>query len=322
MAMDVMLASLHCSNTARRQFPLANIKRIEKRLRFFGRGCVSKGVYPEAHMIRYKFSPSFTVYARGIEKVACVYHTDFLDKDGYDAISRSAKAISNALSGKKKILFTDSSQKNAPLNRVTVMIIFAKRVEDRLWSSLYETVSGQDGDGYKISFIPCVIDENREQCTFNCLREPYFGYAYPVKNRGICLVRKVVFGGKLPLRKNDAFIAPSKDIDTEQSLWAFWRQTKKELIDDDKAEKKCFEALEHAQILIKDQMLYIKWGARGACVPVDIDDEGRIVDVGELIAWHYSRSNPISKKDIADMKEVIKQHLEDEGFTCNFLDEE
>jgi hypothetical protein len=323
MSMDVMLAALHCNNTSRRQFPVSvNSKRIEKRLKLFGKSCVSKGVHPEAHMIRYKLSPSMTVYARGIEKVVCVYHTDILDKDGYDAIARSAKSISNSLSGKKKVLFSDSSQKNAPLNRVTVMIIFAKRVDDRLWSKLYETVSSQDGDGYKISFIPCVIDENRGQCVFNCLREPYFGYAYPVKNRGIRLVRKLVFGGRLPLRGNNSFIPPSKDIDTEQSLWAFWRQMKKELIDDDKAEKKCFEALEHAQILIKDEMLYIKWGARGACVPIDIDEEEHIADVGDLIAWHYSRSNPISKKDRADMKEIIKQHLENEGFTCNFLDEE
>lgn len=322
MSMDVMLASLHCYNTARTQFPFAKSpEKIEKRLRRYGKDCKADGIYPQAHMIRYSFSSPFTIYSKGIERIALVYHTEFLDKEKYIAIANSAKSSSNALSGRKRALFLDSSQKRAPLNRVTVMFIFAKRVDEALLSNLYKTVSSQDGDGYKIAFVPCVIDLEKRVCVFNCLREPYFGYAYPVKNRGIRLVRKCVFGGKLPLRNNPYRVEPVKKTDTEQSLWSFWHATKKELITDEKEAKKRFESMESSQIILKDDMLYIKWGSKGACVPLETDEEKRTVEVGSVIAWDYPKQNTISKKDIADMERLIFKYFQERGFTCTFDDE-
>ena len=71
-----------------------------------------------------------------------------------------------------------------PLHRVTVLIILAHRIDPRITPNLYELVCQQCGDENEDCIVPCVVDLANHTCVFNCLRVPYIGFGYAVKNRG------------------------------------------------------------------------------------------------------------------------------------------
>ncbi|MBQ9778666.1 MAG: hypothetical protein IJW22_07050, partial [Clostridia bacterium] len=170
LSLDVILAGIHCYNTARKQFDISgrrSIRSIEKRVARFGKKCEAAPISPQPDVLRYRFHFPVTVYSKGIEKVVAVYHTDFLDKECYRAIFRSAQTNSKSLIGKKKAILLDKNQKSSPLNRVTVVFIFAARVESQFAATLYDTLCKQDGDGYEEAFLPCIIDVQNYICVFN-----------------------------------------------------------------------------------------------------------------------------------------------------------
>jgi len=125
MAMDVVLAVLHCHNTARKQFVLPQSfsdKKVEKRISRFGQKCEPIATSTRPETLRYKSNAPMTIYSSGIEKIIATYHIDFLDKNQYHSIVNSAIANSKALKGKKKHRFLDKSQKSSPLNCVNYII--------------------------------------------------------------------------------------------------------------------------------------------------------------------------------------------------------
>ena len=230
MAMDIGLATLHCNNTARKSFALPKsfaIKNAENRISKFGKQYSPIAISPKPHLLQYKSNAPLTIYSSGIEKVIAVYYIDLLDKNQYHSIINSATANSNSLKGKKKHRFLDKSQKKSPLNRVTVIFIFAKQVDSDFRDNLFKAVCQNGGDGFDTAIIPCVVDFETQLATFDSMRIPYVGYQYPVKNRGIKLIRKCLFNGKLTFANSPDAVDPIKDIDLEQSLWSFWRNMKK-----------------------------------------------------------------------------------------------
>lgn len=321
MTMDVALATIHCINSARKRYDLPQrrtVNKIKKSISRFGKSYEPISVSPKPEALRYKFSSSATVYSKGIEKVIAVYNMDYLDKEAYSAIIRSGKANSNSLVGKKKQKILDSQQKKAPLHRVTVFIIFAKNIEEKLYSKLYETVSKDDGDENENSFIPCVINLQDKTCIFNSLTIPYVGFGYPVKNRGIKIVNKLVFGGNPP--KNNRFLLePSDNFDLEMSLWQFWTKMKKEIIDTDKDVKELYENMQHNEVIIKDEYLCLKWQDKGVMLFVEFDEESKKAIVDNVDYWDYPKVNPISKKTIAEIKVKIVEYFNDKGYSCEFI---
>ncbi len=43
------------------------------------------------------------------------------------------------------------------------------------------------------ALLPCVIDLEEQICTFDSMRMPCTGFQYPIKNRGIKIIRKYLF---------------------------------------------------------------------------------------------------------------------------------
>ena len=164
-----------------------------------------------------------TVYSRGIEKVVVAYEIDLLTRDLYRDIFSSAKTNSRFLTGRKKARFLDKEQKKQPLHRVTVIVILAHKIDAPLVPELYELVCKQCGNEDEDCLVPCVIDLENHTCVFNCLRVPYVGFNYAVKNRGICIIKNRVFGGSLPLT-DEYRLSSMKDADPEMSFWDFWRE--------------------------------------------------------------------------------------------------
>lgn len=323
MTIDVMLAGIHCMNTARKLFFLpetCNFDRMEKRLSSFGTGYESlrTAICPTA--LRYRFRKSMTVYSKGTEEVVGVYRVVCLDRDTYRGIFGSALAQSKSLIGKKKPLFVEKAQAKSPLKRVTVIVIFASRVDGDFKEKLYKTVCDNDGDGTDTAVVPCVICEQDRTCVFNCERLPYFGYSYPVKNRGIRIIRKRVFGGRLPLEDNTYTVVElPKETDMDMSLWSLFRKLRKELILNEREEKKRFESMTHGQIASEDDLLYVKWEEHGLVLATERDDDAKTVKVDSFQSWTYPKANKISKKAVAGIRELIISYMTGRGYSAEFL---
>lgn len=322
MAMDVGLAMLHCHNTARRQFVLPqsfSAKKVEKRISRFGQKCepIATSLRPET--LRYKSKAPITIYSSGIEKIIATYHIDFLDKSQYQLIVNSATANSKALQGKKKHRFLDKSQKSSPLNRVTVIVIYAKQVDEKLRNSLFDAVCKNGGDGFDTAILPCVVDLEKQICAFDSMRIPYTGFQYPVKNRGIKIIRQCLFNNKFPFADSPDMLDPIKDIDPEQSLWLFWKTMKNELVSDNKNTKKRFEKMKHGDIVFEDDYIYLKWEDHGLWISVEINEELRTAEIDALDSWDYPKSHKIAKATIKEIKTLINTYFAGLGYTTKYI---
>ncbi len=321
MSLDMTLALLSCRNTARKIFYLPrsfNSSKVERRAKHFGKGCDPIAVEPRPDLLRYKLKFSQTVYSSGIEMVVASYRVRLLDKDTYLSIFNSALANSKALKGRKRQWLLDKYQKRSPLNRATVVFIFAKHIDEKFRASIFDSVCKNDGDGMNNAILPCIIDEEKNTCIFNSERLPYVGFGYPVKNRGIRLIRKYVFGGKLPLFGNDALLDPIKDLEPDRSLWELWHKLKRELIVEEKNNKRRFASMSHGQLQEEDGFIYIKWEERGVWLAADVNDDSKMVEVDPIVSWCYPKSNAISKKAAADIKNLICKYYAERGYTVNF----
>ena len=322
MAMDVGLAMLHCHNTARKHFVLPKSFSEQKVAREFtrlGKKYEPSAISPRPETLRYKSNAPMTIYSSGIEKIIATYHIDFLDKSQYHLIINSATENSKALKGKKKHWFLDKSQKSSPLNRATVIVIYAKQVDEKLRNSLFDVVCKNGGDGFDTAILPCVVDLEKQICTFDSMRMPYTGFQYPVKNRGIKIIRRYLFNNKFPFADSPDMLDPIKDMDPEQSLWDFWKTMKKELVSDDKNMKKCFEKMKHRDIIFEDGYIYLKWEDDGLWISVELNEELRMAAIDPIDSWDYPKSYKIAKATIKEIEILINTYFAELGYTTKYI---
>ena len=316
---DLMLAAFAAELHAHRRFPLPesfSVEKAEKRLSRFGsqRNPVPGFIKPS--MLRFKSSRSFTVYARAIEKTVAVYHVDILDPDSYRKIIDSANACYLSLKDSVKHPFSGRDVKKAPLNRVIVIVIFAKSVDAVFASDLGEIVGKNGGDGYDTSVLPCVVDLGSRYCFFDARKEIYNGFQYPVKNRGIKLIRKYLFGGRLPAVPSDFSAMLTGGYDPEMTVWAFVRRVKRELIDDELEEKKRYGLMKNG-----DGADYVKLRDREIMTLFDTDEESRKVNVGFIDAWDWPSRGPVAIKTKEEIKSLITDYFGAKGYRTVFDDD-
>lgn len=322
MGMDAGLAILHCLCTARKRFVLPqsfSIQKVEKRIGRFGQKYEPTAIFPRPETLQYKSHAPIMIYSSGIEKIIVTYHIDFLDKNQYHLIVNSATANSKALKGKKKHRFLYKSQKSSPLNRVTVIVIFAKQVDEKLRDSLFDTVCKNGGDGFDTAILPCVIDTEKQICTFDSMRIPYMGFQYPVKNRGIKIIRQYLFNNRFSFADSPDTLDPSNDIDPEQSLWLFWKTMKKELVSYDKNEKKRFEKMKHGDIVFEDGYIYLKWEEHGLLISVELNEELKTAEIDFIDYWDYPKSHKIAKATIKEIKNMVNTYFAGIGYTAKYI---
>ena len=320
MMMDMMLAMLSCHRTARKLYYLPKKRTadtIRRSILRYGAECDPAPIKPSPSALRYKFSNSMTVYSSGIERIVAAYEVDYLDREIYRDIFSSAKTNSKGLIGKKKARFLDSQQKKQPLHRVTVILILAHKVDPVLTEELYELVCKQCGDELENCIVPCVVDLEHHTCAFNCLRVPYVGFGYAVKNRGIRIIKNNVFGGYLPLTK-DHTLPSIKDADPEMSLWDMWKELHHQFVGAIRKMKHQFDSLAEREIKIVDEELYLKWDQRGVCLSIQLDSDKKIAKIEPVTKWSYPKSQPIGKKVIQKITEHIRAFFTNQGFTVEF----
>lgn len=323
MTMDATLAFINCFRNARTQFDLPDnfsTKKILNKISRFGKSCDVQPLYPQADMLQYKFKTSWEVYSKGTEKVVTTYQVERLDKELYSKIFNSTKRNSKSLIGTKKPLFLDKEQKKAPLKRITVVFIFAQTIEEKFRSDMYDTLCKQNGDEIDDCYLPCVIDLERKLCSFNSMKFPELGLGRHAINIGIKYISKTIFEGQLPLKNNDNFAVVDTDCCLDDSLWTFWKNTKKEVVGDEKGRRKRFEKMEHKQIIFdkEDEFIYVKWENKGLWLSVILNEDTRIVEVDSIHSWDYPKSNMIAKNTIKEIEKTISIYFAGLGYTAKF----
>ena len=321
MMLDMALAMLSCYRTARSRYPLPphrSAEAIRSSILRYGIACEPTPIKPTPSALRYKFSNPMTVYTRGIEKVVAAYEVDFLTREAYRDIFSSAKVNSTALIGKKKALFLDKTQKKQALHRVTVVLVLVHQIDPSLITELYDLVCKQCGNEEADCLVPCVVHLEHHSCVFNCLRVPYIGFSYAVKNRGIRIIKNRVFGGRLPLIDEYA-LPPINDANPEMSLWALWKEVHHQLIGAERKTKKQFEAMSERDIRMVGDVLYLKWDQRGICQAVEFDTEFKTDKVESVTNWAYPKSQPIGKKTVQKLVTHIIEYYEKIGYDKEFI---
>lgn len=317
MMMDMMLAMLSCHRTARTCYHLPKNRTadaIRRSILRYGTECKPTAIKPTPAALRYTFGYPMTVYNSGIERIVAAYEVDCLDREMYRDIFSSAKTNSKALIGKKKARFLDSQQKKQPLHRVTVILILAHKIDAVLVDELYDLVCKQCGDEQENCFVPCVVNLEHHTCVFNCLRVPFVGFGYAVKNRGIRIIKNRVFGGYLPLTKDNTL--PSiKDADPEMSLWDMWKELHHQFVGANRKMKRQFETMADREICMLDDELYLKWDQRGICLTVELDEASKIAKLEPVDKWSYPKPQPIGKKLIQKITEYIQDYWKKKGYT-------
>ena len=317
MAMDTFLATLCCQQKARKHFTLPpgfSPEKVTRKLSHFGQEYYPVPCPVPPQMLLYKSACSLTVYARSIEKLVALYRVPLLDKNLYRNLVTSAAINAKALKGSRPHRFLDKNQRRAPIHQVTVVLILADRVEEDLRAALSEEVCKGGGDEIDTSLLPCVVDLERQLCTFDSFRVPYTGFVYAVKNRGINLIRRSVFGGRFPYSRSPDRPEP-KDADyLDQTLWQLWRATKREVSSDEKR----FRKMSHGDLRLRNGYLYVKWKDHGVRLAATLAPETRRAQVEEPDLWYYPKANKISQQTAAALKKQITTYFAHHTYTVTY----
>ena len=327
---EMTLEVLHCLLTGGWEFSLPqafSAQELVQRCGSFGRAYEPTVLAPRPAMLRYRSGRPAQMFASGIEKIIAVYPVAMLDEDTYRRIHASAAQNAKALKGKKKHILLEKPQRKAPIDQVTVALIVADQVEEAFRSKLKDVTSKQVGDGETVSMIPCVVDLEKQRCIFDSTREVFLDGHYPVKNRGIRLIKRYLFRGGLRLigdsndfLKNEAASAENGEEEKilEMSFWEYTRMAKKEMAGCDEEDAKRFKQMKHREIVIEGEYLYLKWEQSGIWTALERDEEARTVKLDPIVSWYYPRARKIDKETVKKIKKELSTYFAGEGCTVKY----
>lgn len=327
---EMTLEVLHCLLTGGWEFSLPqafSAQELVQRCGSFGRAYEPAVLALRPAILRYRSGRSAQMFASGIEKIIAVYPVAMLDEDTYRRIHASAAQNAKALKGKKKHILLEKPQRKAPIDQVTVALIVADQVEEAFRSKLKNVASKQVGDGETVSMIPCVVDLEKQRCIFDSTREVFLDGHYPVKNRGIRLIKRYLFRGGLQrigdsndFLKNEAAAAENgeeKEV-LEMSFWEFTRMAKKEMAGCDEEDEKRFKQMKHREIVVEGEYLYLKWEQSGIWTALEMDEKARTVKLDPIVSWYYPRARKIDKETVKKLKKEIGAYFAGEGCTVKY----
>ena len=322
MYIDAKLAYFRCYNTARKSWRLAektSCEKIEKSVLRMGKSYTPLEVQPVPNQLTYKFSTSLTAYYCGIERVVMSYSIDLLTEDALAEIIKSARENSHALKETKKALFLPKIQKQTPLSRVTVALIFAKAVEDGLSEQLFDILSRESDECTETAFMPCVLDLERKKAIFDSLREPVVGFACPAKNRGFKMINKCIYGGKIRFFDTGDLLSPLDNYDPEMNLRQFIENTKKELVEEKEKTRHRFVTMNHTDIIYENDFLYVKWEDKGVWLFAQKDEEEGVLNIDIPEHYDYPRYAEVPPDVCESIKILLENYFAELSVKTKFV---
>ncbi len=298
-------------------------KKILRRAERFGHPYELDAVPKELVTVRYKNTPSMTVYYHRIEKLLLVYEVDTLDADASRKLWQSANAITNIIGKEQKPLYRKPKEHSKDNSVSVAVVILAGTVSPDVAAKLVKDDSKM-GDRH---LLFCAVELSTAKYYFDNQKEPFM-FTYPVKNRAINRIHRVVFGGRVPLRDNPHTLPIPKGFekdgfDPELPLWDFMKRVQKELKEVSRREKKQFQEMQNGTVTMDDGWLYCKLGDRVSTMMVDDDEnDPQKKQVILSLNWEYPKSNRISKKDNATIRRLTEEFLHGQGFEVTFIEPE
>lgn len=285
-----------------------------------GKICEPTKAKPVPLMLRYRRCYSWMVFWASIEKISMVYSTDYLDTNEFRNIVNSAVSNINAQHTEPKF-FIDRNKKKAPVATASVAVIVADSISDDI-PELVQKEQTSCRQGY---LLLCVYDISSKRYYFDGMAEIYSQgmMGKPEKNYALSLLKKLVFNGRLPLRGNQHYVPlPSTDEYSEETtLWELIRNFNQEIKETKGEGKKIAKNLNHGEVLLKNGFIYCKLSERTARFSAIIDEEDPLcVSIIIVNYWAYPKSNRISKKDAAEIKQRIEAYLLKNGYNYDFVE--
>ena len=318
-----LTARTHFTCPQNGQDPATIRERILRRAERFGFSYEVKAVPKELLTIRYKNSPSATIYYHRIEKLLLIYEVDVLDADASRKLWQSAHAITNIIGKEQKALYRKPKGHSKDNSVSVAAVILANTVSPDVAAKLVEAEIRTDNR----HVIFCAVELSTAKYYFDNQKEPYM-FAPPVKNRTVRMIHRTVFGGRPSLRSNPHMLPEPMwlkrdDFHPEDSLWSFMQRTQKELKGLGRREKKMLQEMPSHTVTMEDGCLYCKLEERVSAMTVDDDEtDPQKKQVTLSLNWYYPKSNRISKKDNATIRALTEEFLRGQGFEATFVEPE
>ena len=318
-----LTARTHFTCPQNGQDPATIRERILGRAERFGFSYEVKVVPKELLTIRYKNSPSGTIYYHRIEKLLLIYEVDVLDADASRKLWQSAHAITNIIGKEQKPLYRKPKGHSKDNSVSVAAVILANTVSPDVAAKLVEAEIRTDNR----HVIFCAVELSTAKYYFDNQKEPYM-FAPPVKNRTVRMIHRTVFGGRPSLRSNPHMLPEPMwlkrdDFHPEDSLWSFMQRTQKELKGLGRREKKMLQEMPSHTVTMEDGCLYCKLEERVSAMTVDDDEtDPQKKQVTLSLNWYYPKSNRISKKDHATIRALTEEFLRGQGFEATFVEPE
>ena len=298
-------------------------KRILRRAERFGYPYEVKAAPKELIALRYQNLPSATVYYHRIEKLLLVYETDTLDWEGLGRLWRSANSITDII-GREQAPRHRKPKGHSKDHSVSVaVVILANTVSPDAAAKLVEENSKMNDR----HVLLCAVELSTAKYYFDNQKEP-FVFSYPVKNRAINRIQRIVFGGRVPLRGNPHTLPEPEWLaknayDPEASLWSYMGYIKKEAWGQSRRDKKRFQEMANGTVIQDGGWLYCKIEDRVDMMMLDDDEnDPQKKQVILSLNWMYPKSNRISKKDRAAIRRMVEAFLGEQGYGVTFVEPE
>jgi len=269
--------------------------------------------------VRYKRYSSISSLYSSREKNVYVYETQQLDRETYLRILESAKQITNQLKKKSRpgFLLTKEERKS-PVCRAVAVIILTNFADQDIPSRI--RTHREYGD---TAILPCVVELGARRCVFDGMREVYMAGSTPIpsKNVAIGLITKLVFGGRLPLKGNDAFDLSHMNLQLpETTLWQHFHEFREAWKADTDKTAKIAARMKNDTVLEEEEIVYAKLADRTTSFLIDKEQSPyTLLCTGY---WEHPKHQNISKADQKQLKELVTRHYGANGQAVVFEDEE
>lgn len=296
-------------------------KYISGRMSRLGYTCKPMLSNPAPILIKYYSAFSWTIYYARIEKMCLLYSVDTLDMKLYSQIVTSVKTNTLHLHGdKSKMFFIDKQKKKAPLASAIAVVILADSVDEKVISAVRKNI-GSYSDSV---ILPCVADISAGKYYFDACNETYMlgVMGKPMKNFAIDIIRKAVFGGRLPLRGNTDF-TEFKNYDPDATLWdaiAEFRIDKEGRVP--LIYRLLAKRIKAGQFKFIGNYIFCKIRKKTMAFRYELDKENeKLIRITLRKKSISDFGKNISKKELETLRSGLADFLESEGFEYEFIEQ-
>ena len=311
-----------CYESAGNGTNLAQAERhIQRRCRRWGKAAPVEPVRPQPVAVYCRRCYSWTVFWKSIEKNCLIYRVERLDRELYGEILRSAGLNVRAQQHTRKAAISiDKAKRKASVAVASVVVILADAIDPEL-PGLAREKPAVKSPGY---LLPCVADVTHGRYYFDGMAEPYMlgVMGRPEKNMALGIVKRLVFGGRLPLKQSTRSPRfPLADFSPDMSLWQFLKEMRQGFGELKREEKWIAKRLKPGEVALRENRIFAKLGQRTAvffCCEDETDARRLAVQLPKQGFWMYPRRSLISKKDREELKKRISVFLASQGYSVNF----